>query len=707
MNDSGQGAGARWRAVALAATLGVAGHLTFDAWYRDALLARERARVASSAEPYAKAVQGVFDRRIGRLAGLRAFVEGKQSADAVYREFPTFAAGLRAAVTDVRAVQLVRDGRITASFPADEGARLVGYNLLQHPDPNVVADVVRAGRVDSVVITGPLALLQGGRGLLMRQRVATRARPMPDLVTLVLDAEALLNEAEWARHPSEVAMALLDRAGQVVRGEPERLEDPVRLQASIGDGALSVLAAPVDGWAAAIAPDRRMARITTAFIAALLVALAWGVGGREERLAAAVAARTRALEEANQRLREESQERLALEDRLLQTQKMEALGTLAGGVAHDFNNLLTAMLGFAQLAEQALRDRQAVMPDEAHDERQLLESVQTDLEEIHKAADRATLLTRQLLAFSRRQQVSARPHDLVGVVLDIERMLQRLLGAHVTLRTETPAQPVPVLADGGQLAQVLVNLVVNARDAVRDGGQITVRVGTRDLATAATGALQGLPAGRWALLSVVDNGVGMSPEVQTRMFEPFFTTKAVGVGTGLGLSTVYGIVTQAGGQLFVQSAPGAGTTVTVAFPRLSELPASMSAPVPRTPQSHTDALVLVVEDEAGLRRLVAEILRRSGYRVEVAEDGVAALAHIDGGLRPALVITDVVMPRMGGRELAEAIGARRDPPPVLFMSGFQGGEALPDDARHSFIGKPFSPEDLATRVRETLATVID
>ena len=325
-----------------------------------------------------------------------------------------------------------------------------------------------------------------------------------------------------------------------------------------------------------------------------------------------------------------------------------------------------------------------------------------DLAEILKASDRASLLTSQLLSFSRRQKSTPTRLDVNGVVKDIDRMLRRLIGETVQLQTETGAGPLPVLADGGQLSQVIVNLVVNARDALPNGGRIQLRTRPLDLTGVSGAPYAGLPAGEWVLVEVEDNGTGMTPEVQARMFEPFFTTKRLGDGTGLGLSTVYGLVTQAGGHVFVESAPGRGTTVSLAWPRLEPVAVDPEA-APPAPAVANGELVLVVEDEAGLRRLVGEILRRHGYRVEVAFDGQDALDKLEQAVElPELVLTDVVMPRLGGAELAEAMAARRYDIPVLFMSGYQEGDPLPDDLQHGYIAKPFTPDALVSRVRSML-----
>ncbi|MEO7521836.1 MAG: ATP-binding protein, partial [Gemmatimonas sp.] len=394
-------------------------------------------------------------------------------------------------------------------------------------------------------------------------------------------------------------------------------------------------------------------------------------------------------------------ERRQLEEQLLQSQKMEAVGTLAGGIAHDFNNLLTAILGFAQLSQ--LQAAALKLEGTTPELREGLEELRTDLDEIVKAGERASLLTGQLLAFSRRQVLRPTRVDVNGVVREVERMLVRLIGERITLETSTATEPLEVLADPGQIAQVIVNLVVNARDALPSGGMVKLRTQRVIVTDVGEPPFAGLSAGTWVVVAVEDNGVGMTQEVIGRMFEPFYTTKRVGEGTGLGLSTVYGIVTQGGGRVFAHSAVGVGTSMHVALPLYAATSDKISRGVAEPPQESRAARVLVVEDEPGLRRLVAEILTRRGYTVEVASDGVDALASLaDASQLPDLVLSDVVMPRLGGRALADEIAKRGMSIPVLFMSGYPAGEELPEDEVHTFIGKPFTPEALVRKVRALL-----
>lgn len=690
----------RLRAVGLTTLLGAAMATAFDRWYAGQLVTRERTRVEAFVAPYTALLEGIFRRRIVRLEALQQFVSLQPSTDELNRKFPTFADGLRVAAPGVRAVQLVRNARIVATNPGTDSATVIGFDLTTHPNPEVRDGVERARRSDAMALAGPFPLLQGGVGIVLRLRVNAMSEGFPDQVALVLNVGELLYEADFARLPPTVQVALLDRRGTPVAPFDRLPQDPVSFPVSVGDGSWTLLAAPSFGWHQSVQDDLQPTRLASALIVLLLATLTYGVSGRQERLRRAVDERTQALAQANDELRREAAERRALEEQLLHSQKMEAVGTLAGGVAHDFNNLLTAIVGFAQLAQQQAAQLQAESP--AADTARQLANMRMDLTEILKASDRASLLTSQLLSFSRRQKSTPTRLDVNGVVKDIDRMLRRLIGETVQLQTETGVGPLPVLADGGQLSQVIVNLVVNARDALPNGGRIHLRTRALDLTAVGSAPHAGLPPGEWVLVDVEDNGTGMTPEVQARMFEPFFTTKRLGDGTGLGLSTVYGIVTQAGGQVFVDSAPGQGTTVSLAWPRLEPAAVDREA-APPTPAVANGELVLVVEDEAGLRRLVGEILRRHGYRVDVAFDGQDALEKLEQGLElPELVLTDVVMPRMGGAELASAMAARRYNVPVLFMSGYQEGDPLPDDMQHGYIAKPFTPDALVSRVRSML-----
>ena len=379
-----------------------------------------------------------------------------------------------------------------------------------------------------------------------------------------------------------------------------------------------------------------------------------------------------------------------LEAELRQSQKMDAVGRLAGGVAHDFNNLLTVINGYGELLQNALP---------VEDPHRAL------VGEMTKAGVRAAGLTRQLLAFSRQTVVAPRVLDLNAVVADLETMLRRVIGEDVLLKSSLQRTLGSVRADAGQMEQVLVNLCVNARDAMPRGGTLTI--GTRDVYLNEDYARRhaDVQPGRYVLLSVTDTGVGMTADVRARVFEPFFTTKGAGQGTGLGLATVYGIVTQSGGHIEVESEPGEGTTFRVYLPLVGEAARSTGSVLDVPPPAGTEA-VLLVEDEPAVRALVRRVLQGCGYTTLEAGDAEEAVRVCAGHAGPIhLVVTDVVMPGSGGRVLAERLLGLRPGLRVLYVSGYTDDAVVRHGVRHAevnFLQKPFTPAALAHKVRQVL-----
>jgi two-component system cell cycle sensor histidine kinase/response regulator CckA len=393
----------------------------------------------------------------------------------------------------------------------------------------------------------------------------------------------------------------------------------------------------------------------------------------------AEAARTR-LEEALRRT----------EDQLRQSQKMEAIGRLAGGVAHDFNNLLSVVLSYSAFALSALADD---------------DPVAADVREIQSAGKRAADLTRQLLAFSRQQMLAPAVVDLNDVVRHMDTMLRRLIGEDVDLRTVTPSYIGKVKVDRGQIEQVIMNLTINARDAMPNGGMLTIETSDVFLDEQYASTHVGIKVGPHVLLSVKDSGVGMTPEVQARIFEPFFTTKERGKGTGLGLSTVLGIVEQSGGSIAVSSEPGGGAAFRIYFPCTDEDPDSTQLLTsPRTLQG--TETILLVEDEGQLRALGYQILTKSGYQVLVAESAADALSICQKYEGPIhLLLTDVVMPLMNGRELAERAASLRPSMKVLYVSGYTDNTIVHHgvlDEGVAFLQKPITPDVLRRKLRDVL-----
>jgi PAS domain S-box-containing protein len=385
-------------------------------------------------------------------------------------------------------------------------------------------------------------------------------------------------------------------------------------------------------------------------------------------------------------------ERRHLEEQLRQSQKMEAVGRLAGGIAHDFNNLLTVIAGRAQLILARLRPE---------------EPIHRDATLVRTTADRAAALTQQLLAFSRKQVLQPQVLNLNGVVTAMEPMLGRLIGEDIDLAV-IPAEGLGrVKADPGQIEQVIVNLVVNSRDAMPQGGRLTIETANVELDAAYASRHVSVPPGPYIMLAVSDTGDGMDEQTRSRVFEPFFTTKGPGKGTGLGLATVYGIVTQSGGDIQLYSEPGRGTTFKIYLPRVAEVAAEADDPTsPGAAVAHGDETVLLVEDEPEVRDLAREILEGGGYTVLQACDPLEAVLMAEqhpGAIH--LLLTDVIMPRQSGRALVERLGPLRPEMQVLYMSGYTN-EAI---VRHGvldpdtlFIQKPFTPAALANKVRAAL-----
>ena len=412
----------------------------------------------------------------------------------------------------------------------------------------------------------------------------------------------------------------------------------------------------------------------------------------KQRLSRLGPAVRRALLEADERRkRHQAEEALRQsEAQLRQAQKMEPLGRLAGGVAHDFNNLLTVILGYSKMLEARLKRDPASV---------------AELVEITRAAERAATLTRHLLAFSRQQILQPTVLDLNRLITDMDKMLRRLIGADIDLVT-APGQTLGrVKADPGQLEQVIMNLVVNARDAMPSGGKLTIETANLEFMEPTVHGSGVLAPGRYVMLAVSDTGSGMSPEIKSRIFEPFFTTKEAGRGTGLGLSMVHGIVQQSGGHVEAYSELGQGTTFKIYLPRVeaaSELGAKSEA-VERCDGTET---VLLVEDDDLVRPMLGAALRLHGYTALLAADGSQAISHAEQTDQPIdLVITDIVMPLMSGPEVAQRVAMIRPNIPVLFVSGYTDQALIHQGLRRPgtfFLQKPFNPETLARKIRQIL-----
>jgi two-component system cell cycle sensor histidine kinase/response regulator CckA len=386
----------------------------------------------------------------------------------------------------------------------------------------------------------------------------------------------------------------------------------------------------------------------------------------------------------------DASERRALEEQLRQAQKMDAVGRLAAGVSHDYNNVLTVIAGYAELLAESLD------PDDPR---------HRDAEEIQKAAAQAAGITHQLLAFSRKQVLHPQVVDVCALVADMERLLRRLIREDITFLVRRRDQPAFARVDPAQIHQVIVNLVINARDAMPDGGRLLIETSS----VAHTGDHPhhaGVPPGSYVVVSVTDTGVGMDEETRQHVFEPFFTTKPVGRGTGLGLPMVYGIVRQSGGHVVLSSEPGLGTTVQVFLPHVAEgRPVASGAPAITNDLDGTED-VLIVEDDTAVRGLLETGMRRHGYRVTSFASGEEAIRRIEQGYVPEVLVTDVVMSGINGRVLADRIRAMHASVKVLFVSGYTDDAIIhagPVESGAEFLQKPFGPDELAQRVRRLLS----
>lgn len=410
-----------------------------------------------------------------------------------------------------------------------------------------------------------------------------------------------------------------------------------------------------------------------------------------ENLEERVAQRTQALAEANQRLQNEMYERERAEDALRHAQKMEAVGQLTGGIAHDFNNMLTGIIGSLDLMQRYITAGRS-------------EEIGRFIEAAVSSAHRAAALTHRLLAFSRRQSLDRRPLDPNQLVASLEDLFRRTKGAHIRLNVQLGQDIWPVNTDASQLENALLNLVINARDAMPDGGEILIETANSYLDGTDITTLEPVKAGDYVMLGVCDNGTGMAPKILAKAFDPFFTTKPIGQGTGLGLSMIYGFAQQSGGHVTIQSEPGQGTCVRLYLPRLhgTSLESSLPASLGEAPVAQAGEAVVVVEDDLAVRMLVVNLLDELGYTAHQAADARTALPLLESDLRVDLLVTDVGLPGMNGRQLAEIARQHRPGLKVLFMTGY----AEKASERQGFledgmdmVAKPFSIDLLATKIR--------
>lgn len=409
-----------------------------------------------------------------------------------------------------------------------------------------------------------------------------------------------------------------------------------------------------------------------------------------EKLDQLVTERTSDLLDAYKKLEQETDEKKRLETELRQSQKMEAIGQLAGGIAHDFNNLLVAILGYSELAERRLPEGSKSV---------------SDIRQVKAAAERAADLTRQLLTFSRRQVLQPVNLNFNTVIEDLMKMLHRVIGENYDLELDLSEDLTNVYADKGQMEQVIVNLCVNARDAMPDGGLMQIKTGNEMLESEHSDIYSWIEPGYFATLSIIDNGCGIDSETMTHIFEPFFTTKETGKGTGLGLSTVYGIVRQHDGLILPESEPGKGTTMKVLLPA-AEVGKSKDEDIESPPATGGTETIFFAEDDDGVIELGINVLEKAGYKVLTARNGVEAIQVFkDNAPDIDFALLDVVMPGKSGREVYDEIRKIRPEVPCLFVSGYSDSEIHTNyilDEDIQLLEKPFTPDELLYKIREIL-----
>lgn len=759
----------------------VASGLLADRTFRASLDTRARIEVDELAARYANELEDAIDRRAQLTHGLRAFIGSRWGSPTFDEEFLAFGVRLLDDLPGTRAAQVVVGGRIELSAPEAGNETVRGFDLYQHPDSGIRADLRAAEVLERIVISGPVDFVQGGNGIIARRRVVDSAGRLLAIGQIVFDLAPILREADSAAGVAGLRLALEDNRGRPVVGpDSVFLAHPVLTLVRLPDRVWRLAAVPTDGWGAT-GRGLVLFRGALALAGLLLVGLTWVMTERQVREATEFAVRSQvsaeekyarlfqlspdgvsltrvrddrilevndslvtltgwpreeligrsslelglwadpdhrsaALRELNERgevhgvetfLRRKDgtriecsfssrivevdgeQCRLAVtrgieqqriyERHLAQGQKLEAIGRLAGGVAHDFNNIITAVLGYNQAAAEAL--------DPAH-------AVQEDLRQVHMAAERAADLTRQLLTFSRGQVGRPKPVDLEQRVRATVGLLARLVGEDVRLVLDFPEPLPPVKIDPTQLERIIVNLAVNARDAMPGGGTIFIMA---------------RPGEAGVELKFQDTGTGILLELQAKIFEPFFTTKDASRGAGLGLSAVYAIVRDAGGRISVDSEPGQGATFKIWFPAM---PGTTSVPEVRTRRASAAPLprgtetILLAEDDPQIRELATRALAGLGYQVLPAENGRVCLLRDAAHSGPiGLLLTDVVMPGLSGPDLALEVRRRHAGLPVLYMSGYtadtqaieralrEGGRLLP---------KPFTVAELAAEVRRAL-----
>ena len=678
-----------WAAAAFASTLLVGAALLWQEGRADE--AGRRQAASGVAARAALSLQQQIAGTLSATAAIAAVI--RQHGDV--EDFEPMAAELLRTYRGLANLQLAPGGVVRRIYPLAGSEGALGHDLFA--DPARRGDAEATVRARALTMAGPFPLRQGGVGMVGRLPVFVAERGGErfwGFVNALLKLPDVLAESRLDRLEAEGwAWAL----GHDTPGGEERFaghgqldEAPVAFTVDVPNARWTLRLAPNGGWRPA---GSHLVGWSVTLAAALAVALGAFVLARQpERLRRQVAERTEALATANRRLQDELEERHRVEEQLVHAQKMEAVGQLAGGVAHDFNNLLTAILAHA-----------GALAAEADPGSEAAESART----IEQAARRAAELTRQLLGFARRGKLLAAPTDLHLLVGEVARLLGRTLDKRIVVAQRLGAAHPVVLGDAGQLQQAVLNLAVNARDAMAEGGVLTFETALRELDPAARAVRPGLAAGPFVVLTVRDSGQGVPAAIRDRIFEPFFTTKEAGRGTGMGLAMVYGIVANHGGFVTLESAEGQGAAFSLWLPAHRAQPEAPRAPAPAAaaPRPGRET-VLVIDDEPLVLETSRRLLGGLGYQVVAASGGAQAVAWVRGGGRADLAILDLAMPEMDGAATYEALRALSPGLRVLVTSGYERDgrvQALLDRGAVGFLAKPWRREDLAAEVARAVA----
>ena len=687
--------------AALALLVVATGWVTAEIQARDNHFESQRATIAARVAVLREDLEATVNGPIQLVRGLIAVIATEPDMDQA--RFEDLASTLISNEPLLRNIAAAPDMVIRMMHPLQGNEQAVGLDYTSVPEQREAA--LRARDLGDLVLAGPVDLVQGGQGFIGRFPVFLRdttggAPEFWGLVSAVMDMDVLYAQAGLDEAlPFAVSLTGRDATGDEGQHffgpEIDARDLPVVANVQLPTGTWQIEAVPHGGWETA---HPRIWTIRALLLAAAALILVPSIG-----MGRSMEARQRAiddLEAANKTLQRQMRDletaraaRTEAEVQLRQSQKLEAVGQLTGGVAHDFNNLLTVILGNAELLADHLADRD--------DLRRLAEMTAT-------AAERGSELTSRLLAFSRKQPLQPRVLDVGAQIGDnLEALLHRTLPESITLRIERAADLWTAEIDPGQLEAALLNIVLNARDAMPDGGEISIAIRNADLDRHAIWADADLSGGKFVTITVSDTGLGMPSDVLERVFEPFFTTKDIGRGSGLGLSMVYGFVRQSGGHVRIRSEPGKGTWVTLFFPRVDGSGETLARRAPPPPVTGGNETILVVEDDDLVRRQVRATLLELGYRVLEAESGPQALGLVEDRPEIDLLFTDMIMPGgMNGSALAEAARALRPDLKVLFTSGYMEDATI---ARASaaggfdLISKPYRRQQLAEKLREMLA----